>query len=541
MSICAARGAISLAPANAARQTVDGAELFSEQVTHPGTGLAGSVITVPFTGANRQDDPGTPNSALADIPLGLPGAGGTGNSLIVSLPTGTGLQSEGATVPLSNAQALLDLIGRIENRTENGSASQAEMSAAGSAFLGALDQHATIESRTIQLFADPAAAPGRPIVVSGQAPTASSGTALALVLDGTSLPGGSTVQLDHVGFATVIGDLRVIGGEGRNYVVGDGGSQVIFLGAEDDILSGGAGNDFIGSAGGNDLLDGGDHDDQVVGGIGHDTVMGGAGNDILNGGRSATGSWEFYVSASGSVSARHTGAVFTLSGMEMVQGAELDAALPELAFLGARAEQLVGVSLLYAALGRAPDLGGLSFWSRDGVALADVAAGVLRSAEWGSTPLGQAGDADFVRGMYQDLLGREVDADGLAFWTAALAGTGGATTSRADVLMAAAFSSEHRSAMLTADGTIVGSAVLAQERGWFGGSGDDRLVGGSGSDQLVGGDGVDTAVFEGSRAGYRLLVGADGIVRVSQVDSGDIETREQGRRSPAAADPRSAA
>ncbi|MFD2365132.1 Ig-like domain-containing protein [Pseudoduganella sp. GCM10020061] len=510
----------TVVPANSARVTVDGVDTYTGQVTLPATGLTGNVITIPSAGANRQDDPATPNSGLADIPVGLPAGGGT--SLMVSLPVGAGLQAEGPSALLSNSQALLDLVARIESRTGSGSATQLDMTGAGSSFLGSLGQSTQVESHTVQLFADPGGTPGNQIVVSGRAPAAGGSPAIALVIDGSALPAGVAVQLDNVDFAAVVGDMRLLGGEGRNYVVGDGGSQNIYLGAEDDTLSGGAGNDFIGSAGGNDQLDGGDDDDLVVGGIGNDTVSGGAGNDILNGGRSTTGSWDFYVSASGAISARHSGAVFTASGTETVQAGELDAALPELAFLAANAEQVVGVALLYAALGRAPDLGGLSFWSRAGVSLSDVAAGVLRSAEWGSTPLGQAGDEAFVRGMYQDLLGREVDDDGLAFWMAALAGNSGVT--RTDVLMAVALSTEHRDGVRTADGYKVGQAVLAEERGWFGGSGDDRLSGGAGNDQLVGGDGFDTAVFSGNRADYRILVGADDIVRVSHVATGDIDT-----------------
>jgi hypothetical protein len=505
-------------PANATPASVDGAQAYYQQ-TAGSNGAPGQVIMVVLPPApDRSDDPTTPNGSLADIPLGLPA--GDGNSLMVGLPAGTGLQANGPSVPLSQPQALADLIGRIENGTQGGSATQQQMAAHGSSFLGSLGDGVTVETRTLTLSADAGANPGTPIAITGAAPGQGS-SVVCLVIDGSGLPAGSTLQLDNVEFAAVVGDVRLVGGAGRNYVVGDGGSQTIYLGAEDDSIFGGAGNDIIGSAGGDDLLDGGDGDDLVAGGIGNDSLVGGGGDDVLNGGRSTTGSWDFYLSANGAITARHTGSALTLTGSELVAAAEFDPALSELAFLGAHAAQVEAVALLYAALGRAPDVAGLSFWSRTGlVSLRDVADGVLRSAEWGSTPLGQSGDAEFVRGMYQDLLGREVDDAGFAFWTANLVS---GRASRSDVLMAVAFSGEHKDKALTADGYLVAHANLTQEHGWISNSGDDRLDGGAGNDLLVGGDGFDTAVYAGRTADYEFVLGQDGLLHVVHLATGDTD------------------
>lgn len=505
-------------PAAATPASVDGAATYSQH-TAGSNGTPGKVVTVVLpTAPDRTDDPASPHGSLADIPLGLPS--GAGNSLMVGLPARIGLQAEGPSVPLSQPQALEDLIGRIEGGTQPGSPTQQQMAAHGSSFLSSLAGGVTVESRTLTLTADAGATPGTPIAITGAAP-GQGGSVVGLVIDGTGLPAGSTLQLDNVEFAAVVGDLRLVGGAGRNYVVGDGGSQTIYLGAEDDSLFGGAGNDIIGSAGGDDLLDGGAGDDLVAGGVGSDRLLGGEGDDILNGGRSTTGSWDFYLAANGAITARHTAAALTLTGSELVAAAEFDRSLPELSFLGAHAAQLEGVALLYAALGRAPDVAGLSFWSRTGiVSLRDVADGVLRSAEWGGTPLGQSGDAQFVRGMYQDLLGREVDDAGFAFWTANLA-SGRAT--RSDVLMAVAFSGEHKGKALTAHGYLIAHADLANENGWIGASGDDRLQGGAGNDLLVGGDGFDTAVYAGQAGEYQFAPGADGLLRVVHLATGDTD------------------
>jgi hypothetical protein len=71
----------------------------------------------------------------------------------------------------------------------------------------------------------------------------------ALVIDVRNLPSGSVLQFDKVEFAIVIGAIKIQGGEGRNFVVGDDSAQYIVLGEGDDLLRGGAGDDTIGSGG----------------------------------------------------------------------------------------------------------------------------------------------------------------------------------------------------------------------------------------------------------------------------------------------------
>lgn len=88
----------------------------------------------------------------------------------------------------------------------------------------------------------------------------------ALVIDARNLPQGTELQPDNVEFAIVIGSVRVTGGNGKNYVIGDDAEQFIVLGA---------GNDTIASKQG---------DDQLYGDAGNDHVVGGEGNDTLYGG-----------------------------------------------------------------------------------------------------------------------------------------------------------------------------------------------------------------------------------------------------------------
>ncbi len=88
--------------------------------------------------------------------------------------------------------------------------------------------------------------------------------------------------------------------------------------------------------------------------------------------------------------------------------------------------------LYEAALGRAPDAGGGAFWSGlldHGTTMSQVALGLLQSAESQTFYAGAGGNAGFVTGLYQSVLGRAPEAGGSNFWTGLLANG----TSRADV------------------------------------------------------------------------------------------------------------
>jgi hypothetical protein len=122
------------------------------------------------------------------------------------------------------------------------------------------------------------------IVISGTSAGAGSTQSEAFVIDMRQLPSGSSLQLDHIEFASIIGSATVTGGAGDNYVVGDDSAQFISLGEGDDTLFGGAGDDTIGSAAGDDLLFGDAGADTVLGGTGNDTLSGGVGDDMLAGG-----------------------------------------------------------------------------------------------------------------------------------------------------------------------------------------------------------------------------------------------------------------
>lgn len=492
--------------------TVDGVRVETETLpVDPATGLPGKVLTVPIITGTRTDDPNTPNGNLADIPLGLGTGTGPRTELMVSLPVGTGLRAEGPSALLSNAQALLDLIRRIENHTEDGSSAQVGMTGNGTGFLGSLAPDTLLQSQTLVLSAAPGLGAPQTILVNGSSSTPAGGgqnaTAIGLVIDTTGLPAGSTLQLNNVDFAAIVGAATVRGGDGRNFVTGDDSGQNIFLGADDDVLMGGGGNDVIGSAGGNDLLDGGSGDDILVGGSGNDRLVGGAGDNVLQGGRSTQGAWEFYLAADGTLMARHETALFAPGQEERLALAELNESARELAFLGADKPMLSSLSLLYhAAFGRAPDLGGLAWWALGGATIEAAAAHFLASPEWQAAGGAALSDTAFIEAVYANAFGRVPDNAGLDYWIARMSGSADApAVSRAEVLMEIARSAEHQIDWNTADGYLIGETAVGLETDW------------------IMDDGSDTAVYAGKAADYKFIIDDAGRLKVEHKASGALD------------------
>ncbi|MBP2314226.1 Ca2+-binding RTX toxin-like protein [Azospirillum soli] len=256
--------------------TVDGVPVQTGSVTNS-DGTTSQTITIPVVTASRTDQVG--NNNMADIPLVT---GGGANLLTAQVPTGFGLTVSGSGAPKAAGSSLSDLIREIQTRTTAGSADQAQLTGGGSGFLQGLPADAPLLVQTIVPTTAPGAtAPGTPLVITGT--PAGAGPTTALVIDTRNLPSGSEIQLQNVEFAAVIGAARVTGGEGSQSVWGDGASQYIVLGADDDTLHGGGGDDFVGSKTGNDVLYGDEGNDTVQGGEDHDTLFGGSDNDLLLG------------------------------------------------------------------------------------------------------------------------------------------------------------------------------------------------------------------------------------------------------------------
>lgn len=148
--------------------------------------------------------------------------------------------------------------------------------------------------------------------------------------------------------------------------------------------------------------------------------------------------------------------------------------------------------LYQAVLGRAPDAQGFEAWTGrlgDGLPFATVVAGFTQSPEF-QRDYGDASQADFVTLLYQNVLGRDPEAAGLAAWTGRLA----AGMSRETVVEGFVGSPEFIA--LSTPGAV----------DWMRGRGTgDTLDGGAGDDLLTGGDGADRFVFTQGADGHDIV------------------------------------
>ena len=242
------------------------------------------VIVTPVT-TTRVEDTTTPSTQTADIPLFWGEDSRTEWATTASLPVNIGITTEGARAPVGERDPLADLIQLIDETAPTSDTTKTDMLSGGSDFMQALAQQPkdtlVINKVTLTVAEGVTTAPTAPIVISGTANSIQSSTGNqapieALVIDTRQLPTGTTLDLQNIEFAVIVGDnVTIRGGEGANILFAGAGGQNIRLGADDDELHAGDGDDWVGSQGGNDSL---------YGDAGNDVIYGGIGNDILDGG-----------------------------------------------------------------------------------------------------------------------------------------------------------------------------------------------------------------------------------------------------------------
>ncbi|WP_157314449.1 putative Ig domain-containing protein [Chitinibacter sp. GC72] len=239
------------------------------------------VITIPVIPDSRPGNPGGTQSSHVEIPLFKNSIGQP--VLELGLPAGFGLIISGQPAVQNPAAADRTLTDAISRALSDDLLTREQIVTELKTFLAGLptDERLLIQSITPTLPAG-AGVPGLPLIITGS--NRPEDGQQALVIDVSKLPKGTVIQVNDIEFLTVIGEIRAIGGAGQNTAVGDGQTQFMVLGADDDLIYGGAGNDTVGSLGGNDQIHGEAGNDVVYGGAGDDTVSGGSGNDRLNGG-----------------------------------------------------------------------------------------------------------------------------------------------------------------------------------------------------------------------------------------------------------------
>ena len=236
------------APVTPPATVIDGVSVVSE-TRNNADGSTSTAILIPVVQPNRAESVG--NNNVADIPL--VSVGGT-VVLSTQVPQGVGVTITGTAAPTGVNDALTNLIREIRGVTTDGSFDQTEMTGGGSGFLASLPTNANLLVHTVVPTVAPGALVGGQLVIQG-VPAGAGQPMSALVIDAKGLPGGSTISLQDVSFAAIVGSVTVRGGAGSQTVWGDSASQNIMLGDDDDVLHGGGGDDIVGSGGGNDLID----------------------------------------------------------------------------------------------------------------------------------------------------------------------------------------------------------------------------------------------------------------------------------------------
>lgn len=176
-------------------------------------------------------------------------------------------------------------------------------------------------------------------------------------------------------------------------------------GAGDDVLVGGAGGDTLRGGGGADVLAGGAGDDLLDGGAGTDTA-------VFRGNRAG-------------FSVVKTQAGYTVTALTGGDGVDALVDIERLAFgdvsVGMDFSGVGGQAyrIYQAAFNRVPDAAGLGFWLYQldhGASLREVATGFVNSAEfkalYGEAPT----TAEIVDRLYQNVLHRAGEGNGVAFW-----------------------------------------------------------------------------------------------------------------------------
>ena len=374
---------------------VDGASVTTSVTTNPEGQTVTTLVVAPVP-VNRVEDGSTANAALADITLAKDSGGAA--LISVGLPVGVGIESE----TLSGGSLTLRqmLVGASQVRLGEGAALSQIIQDGIDQYLPTVIDPAQIALRTLTLKATPgtvaAGALAQPIVITGAVGTGEA-SALhphrgeALVIDARQLPAGAVLQLDNVEFAIVIGNCTVVGGSGRNFVVGDAAAQTIVLGAEDDVLHGGGGND------------------KLYGGQGMDTAV-------------FTGQHSQY-------DVTQAFGVFTVRALSGSEGTDTLVNVERIQFadqtldIASKAEPLSWLAALYQqVLGRQADLDGFQWWAHEaesGIGEGQVLMSFILSKERIANTgqdFNTLGTADKVEYFYNTILARPSEAAGKAWW-----------------------------------------------------------------------------------------------------------------------------
>ncbi|WP_207870433.1 DUF4214 domain-containing protein [Pseudomonas sp. 51_B] len=218
---------------------------------------------------------------------------------------------------------------------------------------------------------------------------------------------------------TVKGDQNTLidAGDGNDVITTGNGNNTVIAGAGNNVVTTGSGNDTV-------VLSGSNHSDVVDTGAGYDVVQ-------LDGSRA---DYEFNVGNNFNVTltGNQTAAISNAEFLTFVNGDTT-----ETVALAHSDDEASALRLYQGILGRDADLDGAKAFVgavNGGTSLSDIANLFLNSTEFAG-----ANNATDINELYQALLGRDADADGSAAWAGQLAN---GNLSLSDVAAAIATSQE---------------------------------------------------------------------------------------------------
>jgi len=390
-------------PPPATATTIDGVNVTQQQVSLPGGG-SGTRVIVPVIDAGRIDSSGS--SGVADIPLV---ASGGSNLLIAQLSPGFGLTATGGSSQSAgtSSQQLIQAI--LAVTPDHPVTDQEHLTGNGVTFLGKLAASVPLLIETITPVTG-STAPTSPLTLTG---TSSSSQHTALVIDTTQMASASTLSLNQVDFAAIVGSANVIGNTADQILTGDAASQQF------SVNSGS--NSSVFSGGGNDVLN--------INFATSSTPSTGNSASILHGGQGGD-TVTFSGASSDYVIENHEGYIRVISNTQPSQqavliNAETVSFADTTVTVQATAAQTELSGLYQSVLGRQADYQGFDYWAveaKNGVSMGSIALSLITSTEaQGGPALVLNGNAtNDIEMLYQGIFGRQSDSQGKAYWVSAM-------------------------------------------------------------------------------------------------------------------------
>ena len=383
--------------------SIDGVSVTQQQIVLAG-GLSGTQVVVPIVDNSRVDSSG--NASVADIPL----VSSSGTALLTAqLAPGFGLSAKGG-VSLAAGSSTDHLIQAILAATPGHAPSdQGHLTGNGVTFLNKLSASVPLLVETITPEGGSANAAGA-LTLTG---TSNASQHTALVIDATHLANGSSLVLNNVDFAAIVGSVNVLGTTQGQILTGDAASQQFSVASNlGSSVFAGDGNDSLNLTAA--------MSDPAQPSVSTTLLHGGKGSDTL----SFSGSSNDYLVQ------QHEGYTLVTSKSQpdqqtLVINAEKLSFSDQSLTIQASEAQTELSGLYQSTLGRQADYKGFDYWAveaKNGVSLGSIALSLITSAEaQGAHPVTLNGNASHdVEALYQGIYNRQSDSAGLAYWVDAM-------------------------------------------------------------------------------------------------------------------------